>query len=310
LVVVTARARVRAAVLAASQGFRSQLDAIQLQIGALESKRVAALPVTNLRDVEFKVFSQFGEDGIIQYLIHKVAIENDVFVEFGVEDYSESNTRFLLCNDNWRGLIIDSGTSHVEFLARSGLDWRHHIDAMSAFVNRDNINELIDEAGIRGDIGLLSVDIDGNDYWVLEALEVVSPRILVVEYNSTFGDAAVTIPYDENFSRERAHYSLLYWGASLTALCRSATKKGYALVGGNSAGNNAFFVREDAKGELERVEPREAYAISRFRESRSPHGEFTYVSDPEERLQLIADLPLWDVDAAAMTTVREHYGLD
>jgi hypothetical protein len=300
----------RAAVLAASQGFRSQLEGIQLQIGALESERVAALPVTNLRDAEFKVFSQFGEDGIIQYLIHKVPIENDVFVEFGVEDYSESNTRFLLCNDNWRGLIIDSGTGHVEFLKRSGLDWRHHIDAVTAFVNRDNINELIGKSGIGGDIGLLSVDIDGNDYWVLEALDVVSPRILVAEYNSTFGDAAVTVPYDANFRRDVAHSSHLYWGASLTALCRSATRKGYALVGGNSAGNNAFFVREDALGELERVEPREAYAVSRFRESRSPEGEFTYVSDPKERLRLIADLPLWDVDAAATTTVRERYGVD
>ena len=191
----------------------------------------------------------------------KIAIDNDVFVELGVEDYSESNTRFLLCNNNWRGLIIDSGKSHIEFLARTGLDWRHQIDAVSAFVNRDNINELIANSGIRGDIGLLSVDIDGNDYWVLEALDVVSPRILIVEYNSTFGpEAAVTIPYDESFRREATHYSNLYWGASIAALTRLADAKGYALVGGNSAGNNAFFVREDVLGALPAVEPRAAYA--------------------------------------------------
>ncbi len=297
--------------MASSQGFRSQLDAIQLQIGALESKRVGALPITDLRDAEFKVFSQFGEDGIVQYLMQKIAIDNDVFVELGVEDYSESNTRFLLCNNNWRGLIIDSGKSHIEFLARTGLDWRHQIDAVSAFVNRDNINELIANSGIRGDIGLLSVDIDGNDYWVLEALDVVSPRILIVEYNSTFGpEAAVTIPYDESFRREAAHYSNLYWGASIAALTRLADAKGYALVGGNSAGNNAFFVRGDVRGDLAPVEPRTAYAEARFRESRSPQGDFTYIGDTKQRLRNIAELPLWDLEAAAPTTIRARYGLD
>lgn len=310
MLVVTARSRVRAAVLATTQGLRSQLDAIQIQIGALESRRVADLPPSDIRAAEFKVFSQFGEDGIIQYLVHKVPIENDVFVEFGVEDYSESNTRFLLSKDNWRGLIIDGGTQHVDFLSRTGLDWRHHVDAVSAFVNRDNINDLIREARIHGDIGLLSIDIDGNDYWVLEAIDVVSPRILVVEYNSTFGpEAAVTIPYDEGFRRGAAHYSNLYWGASIAALARLAAAKGYALVGGNSAGNNVFFVREDVLGPLDVVEPRRAYAAARFRESRSPQGEFTYIGDPEQRLREIADLPVWDVESAGLTTIRERYRL-
>ncbi len=305
---MSAGSRVRNAVLAATQGLRSQLDAIQIQIGALESRRVAQLPPTDIREAEFKVFSQFGEDGIIQYLVHKVPIENDVFVEFGVEDYSESNTRFLLSKDNWRGLIIDGGTDHFDFLARTGLDWRHHVDAVSAFVNRDNINELIDGAGVGGDIGLLSIDIDGNDYWVLEAIDGVSPRILVVEYNSTFGpEAAVTIPYDEGFRREAAHYSNLYWGASIAALARLAAAKSYALVGGNSAGNNAFFVREDVLGALPAVEPRAAYAEARFRESRSEEGEFTYISDLTERLRTIAELPLWDVDAATLTTIGKRY---
>jgi hypothetical protein len=305
---VRARARVRAAVFAASQPFRSQLDAIQLQLGAVESRRVAELPITDVRDAEFKVFSQFGEDGIIQYLIHKVPIANDIFVEFGVESYAESNTRFLLSNDNWRGLIIDSGTAHIEFLERTGLVWRHDIDARSGFVSRDNINDLIGESGLRGDIGLLSVDIDGNDYWVLEAIDVVSPRILVVEYNSTFGaEAAVTIPYAAGFRREQAHHSHLYWGASLPALTRLASARGYTLVGGNSAGNNAFFVRNDVVGNLREVTPATAYAASRFRESRTRSGGFSLVGDHRERLRLIKELPLWDVGASKETTVADVY---
>jgi len=153
-----------------------KLDPLRLQLGWLQSREVRS--ATGLRDAEFRVYSQFGEDGIIQFLTHRIPIKREIFVEFGVWDYSESNTRFLLEQDNWRGLIIDAGAEHQTFLERSGLGWRHTIDAVSAFVDRDNINALISGAGIEGDIGLLSIDIDGNDYWVLEAIDVVSPRIL------------------------------------------------------------------------------------------------------------------------------------
>jgi hypothetical protein len=286
-----------------------ELDALRVQLGGLESRSVAALGPDRLRDAEFTVFSQFGEDGILQFLVRRVPIENDVFVEFGVEDYHESNTRFLLVHDNWRGLIIDGGTTHVEFLRASGLGWRHHIDAVSAFIDRDNINELIRAAGIEGDIGLLSVDIDGNDYWVLEAIDVVSPRILVTEYNSVFGaEAAVTVPYDPAFVRGERHWSWLYWGASLAALTRLADRKGYALVGGNRAGNNAFYVRRDVLGDLPEVSVQDAYAASRFRESRGPGGELSYVGDHRARLALFKDMPVWDLDREAAVSVAERFG--
>jgi hypothetical protein len=297
--------------LAAARRMQQELDRIKLQLGSIESRAVGALPRdAGVREAEFSVFSQFGEDGIIQFLVQRVSIEHDVFVEFGVEDYTESNTRFLLSHDNWRGLILDGGSAHVEFVERSGLAWRHHLDARSAFVDRDNINALIGGGGISGDIGLLSIDIDGNDYWVLEAIDVVSPRILVAEYNSNFGpDSAVTIPYDPSFRRAEAHYSHLYWGASLTALSELAARKGYALVGGNSAGNNAFFVRRDVLGDLRELPPREAYAVSRFRESRGPRGELTYVGEPRARLDLIKHLPLVDVSSNRLGTVADLYGL-
>jgi hypothetical protein len=302
--------RLRGAVADFRSRYREDLGRLQVQVGQLQSARVRTLDITNPRDAEFQVFSQFGEDGIIQYLVHRVLIERDIFVEFGVEDYSESNTRFLLVNDNWRGLIIDGETDHVEFVKRIGLDWRYQLDVKTAFVDRENINRLIQESGITGDIGLLSIDIDGNDYWVLEAIDVISPRILVVEYNSTFGvEAAVTIPYDKDFRRDQAHYSHLYWGASLPAITSLAERKGYALVGGNSAGNNAFFVRTDVLGTLAPSSVAEAFAPSRFRESRDPTGALTYVDDPIERLQLIATLPLWDIESSRLMTVAERFGL-
>ena len=281
-----------------------ELEHLRLALGRHESRRVKSQRYERLSEAEFRIFSQFGEDGIIQYLISKVPIEHEIFVEFGVEDYSESNTRFLLCNDNWRGLILDGGTTHIDFVRSNTLGWRHTIDARSVFITRENINETIAAAGISGDIGLLSVDIDGNDYWVLEAIDVVSPRILIAEYNSTFGpDAAVSVPYDPGFDRTKAHYSTLFWGASLAALCLAASRKGLAFVGSNSAGNNAFFVRRDLLGDLRELTPQEGWVDARFRESRDSEGNLTYISGRANKVAAIADLSVIDVVTGAQTTV-------
>lgn len=286
---------------------RRDVDALRSQMGGIEARFVRDLPADGLWDAEFRVFSQFGEDGIIQFLVQRVAIENQIFVEFGVQDYSESNTRFLLTHDNWRGLILDGDNAHVTFARATGLDWQYGLDALRAFVDRENINGLLRDAGIEGDIGLLSIDIDGNDYWVLEQIDAVSARILIVEYNSTWGpEAAVTVPYAPDFERARAHPSNLYWGASLAALTRLADHRGYALVGGNSAGNNAFFVRRDVLGEIPEQSVAAVYRPSRFRESLDC-GQRSYVSDIRERLELLAQLSLWDLDAADLVTVSDRY---
>jgi hypothetical protein len=280
------------------------IEALRLAVGRRESRSAQAGPIRPLVDAEFRVFSQFGEDGIIQYLIAHVPIEEEVFVEFGVEDYRESNTRFLLCNNNWCGLILDGGRRHIQFVRSNPIGWRHTIDARSAFVTPDNINRLLTDADVTGDIGLLSIDIDGNDYQVLEAIDAISPRILVVEYNSTFGpDAAVVVPFDARFDRTRAHFSNLYWGASLSAICLAADRKGNAFVGSNSAGNNAFFVRRDVLGDLPEIAPREGWVDARFRESRDRKGNLTFIGPRRDRIAMIADLPLLDVKTGVMTTV-------
>ena len=289
----------------------ADLDRVRSQIGGLESRHLAGLGPHEVASAEFQVFSQFGEDGIIQFLVQRVPIENETFVEFGIGDYRESNTRFLLVHDNWRGLVMDSGEAMHEFLRSSGLAWRHDIDARTTFIDRDNINDLIGSAGIEGDIGLLSIDLDGNDYWVLAAIDVVAPRILVTEYNSLFGaEAAVTVPYDPGFVRGEKHWSWLYWGASLAALTKLATQKGYALVGGNRAGNNAFFVRRDVLGEIPEVGVDDAYVPCRFRDSRDRAGDLSYVSSHEARLRLIADLPLVDLVSGHEITVAGRFGID
>jgi hypothetical protein len=306
--------RLRTALGSVSHPLRSvvgaDLDHLRRQIGGLEARQVANLGSHELRRAEFQVFSQYGEDGIVQFLVQRVPIEHEVFVELGVSDYRESNTRFLLVHDNWRGLVVDSGPQMHRFLESSGLSWRYDIKATTAFINRDNVNTLIRRASIEGDIGLLSIDVDGNDYWILEAMDVVSSRILIAEYNSTFGtNAAVTVPYDPTFVRRKKHWSCLYWGASLAALTRLAGDKGYALVGGNRAGNNAFFVRRDVLGKIPEVDVAHAYSPSLFRESRNPAGQLTYVSRHEDRLRLIAEMPLVDLESGREVQVAEYFTL-
>lgn len=267
----------------------------------------ASAPFDDIRQAEFKVFSQFGDDGIIQYLIHHVGINagERCFVEFGVESYEESNTRFLLINDNWKGLVIDGDPRNVRYIRNDRIYWRHDLTALCAFIDANNIDDLITSAGFSGDLGLLSIDIDGNDYWVWRRIECVNPVIVVAEYNSVFGCRhAVTVPYDPAFRRNVAHHSNLYWGCSIKALERLANGKGYALVGSNSAGNNAYFVRRDRLGLLRELTAEEAYVESRFRESRGRDDRLTHLSG-RARLEAIRDLPVHDVERNMVTPLSE-----
>ena len=283
-----------------------RLDAIQLAVGRMESHRVRAETYADIRDAEFKVFSQFGEDGILQYLLAKVPVTTKTFVEIGVDDYRESNTRFLLQNENWRGLIIDRGTSHLAFLESSSLRWRYRVDGVSAFVTPEDIDRILADGGFEGEIGLLSIDIDGNDYWLLEAIKAVEPQIIVVEYNSMFGpDLAVTVPYDPAFDRFQAHYSGLYFGASLRALCELAAARGYRFVGSSSSGVNAFFVRADLASALPERTAAQGWVASSVRESRDRRGRLTYVGDVSQQLRLVGHLPLYNVVDGSTASVAE-----
>lgn len=279
-------------------------------LGGEAAVRVRALPPgAPLRDAEFRVYSQFGEDGILQFLVRHGDVRSRTFVEFGVQNYVESNTRFLLLHDNWSGLVLDSSREYVDFIRSGALFWRHELTAECAFITRENIDELLGRH-FRGEIGLLSIDIDGNDYWVWDAIECVAPAIVVCEYNSVLGGArAVTVPYRPNFDRAAAHYSHLYFGASLPALCRLAAAKGYSLLGATSAGVNAFFMRNDRLGALRPVSTAEGYVASKFRESRDRSGRMNHLTGMA-RLREIGDLPLLDLDTGRVRPIRELYAAE
>lgn len=253
-------------------------------------------PIASLRDVEFKILSQWGDDGIIQWLVHALDFPRRTFIEFGVSDYRESNTRFLMMNDNWSGLVMDGSAANVSLIRNSEYFWKYDLQTRATFIDRDNINGLIAESGLADDLGILHIDLDGNDYWIWKCLTVTTPIIVILEYNAIFGpDRPVTVPYDAGFRRNHAHPSNLYWGAALPAFHHLACEKGYAFLGCNSAGNNAYFVRRDRLADpLREVTLAEGYVASAFRESRDSRGQLTYLRG-DERLAAIRGMPVVNV---------------
>jgi hypothetical protein len=231
--------------------------------------------VTQLRDVEFQVFSQFGDDGIIQWLVQQLPIEHHTFIEFGVEDYTEANTRFLLVNNQWSGLVLDGDPQNIDRIRRDQISRFFDLQSECAFITTDNINSLVTRANFASlKVGLLSIDIDGNDYWVWEALTSVEPSIVICEYNCLFGfESPWTIKYDPSFVRG-TNYPFSFYGTSLRSACDLAESRGLTFIGCNAAGNNAYFISKDLQRYLSipEVTPEQGYQFSSFSEANHPDG--------------------------------------
>ncbi len=260
----------------------------------------AALTNNQFCDSEFKVFSQFGDDGLIQYCLSKIAPGiPKTFVEFGIQDYSESNTRFLLQGYAWSGLVIDGSSKFIKTLRDSDISWRNNIKSINAWITKENIDELVSSYGAQG-LGILSIDIDGNDYWIWEAIKSVDPWIVIVEWNALFGPKKkITVPYRADFDRTAAHHSNQFYGASLSALDSLAKSRGFSLVGVNSAGNNAYFIKTQRLGELKETSPDEAYRTPAFNDAREKSGKLSFPSYGD-RINAISDCLVWDLDLAAL----------
>ena len=204
----------------------------------------------------FRLASQNQEDGITIALLKAAGIVTRRFVEIG-SGLSGGNAAFFAREWGWTGVMVDgAGAPRMEQVGRRFPGVR----AVHAWVTRENINELIIANGQSGEIDLFSLDLDGVDYWIWEAMDACSPRIVILEYNSMFGpERAVTVPYDPEFDRHRHH--AMYYGASLTAWTRLAARKGYRLVAVEPSGINAFFLRHDVAPEIPACDPARAYRI-------------------------------------------------
>ena len=243
--------------------------------------------IKNLSEVEFQVYSQWGEDGIIDWLINKFPEIPKNFLEIGTQDYKESNTRFLLINRNWDGFLIEADKAAVKDIKSQRIFWKHRLKVKNEFITKDNINNIINRINVPKKLGLLSLDIDGVDYWVLKELSVLDPSIIICEYNSLFGQKkSVTVPYKKNYIRSEEHYSNLYYGASIMAFIDLMKKRNYFLIGTNSAGNNAFFLKKNHWNKANKLIVEKKIFNSKFRESRDVKGNLNFL-DKKESLELI-----------------------
>jgi hypothetical protein len=192
----------------------------------------------------FKGFSQNDEDGIICEIFRRIGTTDKRFVEFGTGDGLENNTAYLLCQ-GWTGLWIDGAKANCE-AQRKNFGWaidKQQLKSVQDFLTVDNINQIFSDAGVEGELDLLSVDVDGNDYHLWKAITVVQPRVVVIEYNAYVRPPVRWVmQYKPNYVWDGES---TYFNSSLESLARLGEEKGYTLVGCNLCGLNAFFVRKD-----------------------------------------------------------------
>lgn len=200
----------------------------------------------NFQDTGFRVFSQNDEDGYLLYIFSLIGTTNRYCVEICAGNGIQCNTANLIINHGWYGLLFDGNQDLIKegknFYSQCKDTFCLPPKLIHSWITKDNINQLITDNNFSGEIDLLSLDMDGIDYWIWEAIECITPRVVVLEYQDIWGpDKSVTIPYQPNFVAEFGEYGPDYCGASLSAFVKLGKEKGYRLVGCNKYGFNAFF---------------------------------------------------------------------
>lgn len=247
-------------------------DASQKVLEQLYQQRFFAQAAPpRFRDTGLQIHSQHEEDGLLLYIFSLLGAPHKTCVEMCAGNGIECNTANLILHHRWNGLLFDGDAQNVaagqEFYARHPATRHWPPTFRREWITRSNINTLITGAGFAGEIGLFSLDVDGVDYWLWEALEAVQPRVVVLEFNHLWGpDRAVTVPYADDFKAEITRYGSDYAGASLAAFVKLARRKNYRLVGTNAIATNAFFVRNDLPHPwLPEISPQECFDHPRAR---------------------------------------------
>lgn len=200
------------------------------------------------QDVGFRVYSQVDEDGLLLYIFSLIGFSNKILVDIACGVPYGANSTNLICNLGFTGLLVEGNADSVEAAKQF---YAFHPDSCifppkqeCLWVTAENINSIITDNGISGEIDLFSLDVDGVDYWLWENLSVVRPRVVIAEAATYWGnEKSVTIPYNPKFDRFNIHPD--YMGASIPAFIKLGRKKGYRLVACNRYGYNIIFVRDD-----------------------------------------------------------------
>ncbi len=255
--------------------------------------------INKLHDVDYKIFSQNGEDGILDYLLYQLKIEKPKFIEIGVGDYTESNTRFIFDRCSPKGAIIDCIDNFEERVKKKINLWRGELKIINNFVNSENINEIMKDTDCTTDLDIFSLDIDGIDYWILEKLPKDFSKIAVIEFNPIFGSSLkVSVPNKNNFERKKYHYSNLCFGMSLQAAIKIMDDKNFYFVGTNLLRNNAFFISKNYDKEKYfnnlKINNIENSVDANFTESRDVDGNLNYLNH-QKRINEILDCEVVDL---------------
>ncbi|QHT66624.1 hypothetical protein GXP67_08130 [Rhodocytophaga rosea] len=243
----------------------------------------------SLEEVELRCYSQNGEDGILLYIFSLIGTTNKRVVEISAGDGLECNAANLIINHGWFGLLIDGNSKLIENGKKAYRKLRDTRSCppilKSAWVTKENINEVIQVEGFTGEIDLFSLDLDGIDYWLLKELDIVSPRVIVLEYQNIWKtERAVTVPYSSDFRHNASKYDTNYMGASLPAFIKLLKGKGYRYVGSQSLGFNAFFIKNGIGDKLlPEVSPDEIFKYAKV------------IHSIKGRLDKVKDLPWMEV---------------
>lgn len=230
--------------------FQERLDSQKVLLAkSLEKNNNIINQVKTLKDLEFKCFSQFGDDGIISWITNKFTseyfIDNFTFYEMACGNLDESNSKYQILSNNYSSKVFDIDKNSISEIKNSYIYQKYNIQATAVKITKDNVFGLIDKEDKNV---IFNLDIDGNDYWILESInfDKFKPLMFVCEYNNVFGyEKLATIKYDEDFNRFNFSDSGCIYGASISLLISFFKKKNYLFVGTNSASNNAYFIQND-----------------------------------------------------------------
>lgn len=249
--------------------------------------RAAGLPLPRFQDTGYRIYSQTDEDGLLLFIFSQIGFSNKLCLDIAFGVPGCSNTTNLIVNWGFHGVLIEGDSESIE---RSRHYFKAHPDTyifppklVNAWVTAENINDLVRQNGLEGEIDLFSLDVDGIDYWLWKSLDVVKPRVVVVEFQDIWGERSVTVPYRQDFDRFKIHED--YFGASLPAFVKLAAEKGYRLIGANRYGYNAFFLRNDlGSGIFPEVGVQDCFYQPKFQ------------AGVKERLPAVRELPWLEIE--------------
>ena len=261
---------------------------------AIKAQRSSYPSVRDLRQCEVSVFSQNGEDGIIDFLLEQCLIQKPNIIEIGAGTFQECNSRFCNLSRNSNLYLVDKYLEYEKF-AKLFLPRliNSSITIDNSWVTKDNINMIIDRARkTLGTANILSIDLDGNDYWVLSSVKELDYDIIIIEYNPSLSiNEPVSTLYKSNFDRKHEHFSYKYYGASLEAFVSFLAVKNYFFAGATSQGTNAFFINNKHLHKFSNLDRSiELYKNISSREARDEQGRLSFINHKKERYILSAKI--------------------